>query len=227
MSILRASTPPPPWQRSLGERLSAALKRSLAAYPAAEDSAAPAPRWPVPRAAEAHAAQALAGPDGTLAQLFAQCLRLYREQLQRTPDDDVLRALACFLCACAQALEGHAVTPERWQRTADWLGLWLLPDEAEATAPIEERQQSFERLATLAVAVGEWSVQASRQGETAMASARLMAAEHLRHELDLDAGLLLRALRWQGLISADRNTPSWDDAELPKAPTVRNEDLRL
>lgn len=238
MSLFEAHTPPPACQLALGAQIREALARSTRAHAPASDAGAPPPlhAWPVPAAAEPVAPQALAGADAALASLFARCLQYYRTQLRpalagdtadTATEDDWLAALACFLCACAQSLSGHAVTPERWRAVQQWLAAWVSPPaQADATgADLTSQQHSVERLATLAAAIGEWSVQASRQGSAAIASARLMAGQHLQGELGLDGAALLAAWRVLGLLPG--NAPSWDDAELPKAPTVRVKGQRL
>lgn len=229
MTLFASKTPPDAWQRALGERIAQALALARRAHPAASDGAAPALRsWRVAAAPEPSAPRALAGGQALMQQIFERCLVHYREQLQprsATRDDDVLAALACFLCACVQAIEGHPVTPERWRAAAQWLSTWVLDGEPQRLADTAAQQRFFERMAVLSAALGEWSVQASRQGDAAMASARLMAAQHLQHELGVAADALLQAWRCAGLI--DGNSPSWGRAELPKAPTGRGGARRL
>lgn len=234
------STAPMAWQRSVGQRIAAALASAGVAHAPAADRPAgpagpPASRWRVARAQASGPAPAIpalaraqaADPAGRArAQaLMGRCLQHYREQIR--PDDsedDAGAALACFLAACVQARVGEAVTLPRWQAVLDWLEAWAADGLDWGAAPVAEQRDFFERMACMAVAIGEWSVLASRQGEAAMRSAQALARNSLRAQLDLDLEALATVL--QRLPGAAAN-PSWGDAELPKAPTTREPGRRL
>ncbi len=224
---------PSAWQQRVGRRLADALTHSLvvdaprvdAALPVGERSASP---WCVAPAAASTGAQALARMQARSAReraavqaIFERCLRHYRQVLRGGTEaqDDAAAALACCLAAVLQAVDGHAVTPERWRAIQAWLQTWVLEGLGWNAAPLAERQSFFERMAILAVALGEWSVQASRQGTVAVASARVMARRCLAAELGLDADDLLRAMRCMQIVPTPAADPSWGGAELPKAPT--------
>lgn len=240
-----ASRPPPsPWQQAVGARLATALAGATHAHaPARDGTHAPddAPlrsRWQVaPRRDTTSAAlQALAhaqavDPAGRAraGSLLARCLQHYREQIRPDDeDDDAGVALACFLAACVQAQEGQAVTPQRWRAVHDWVEAWAADGLDWEGTPPDQQADFFERMACLAVAIGEWSVVASRQGAEAMRSAQLLARSSLRAQLGLDLEPLcavLRALDAQPPQAA--GDPSWGDAELPKAPTSTAAGRRL
>jgi hypothetical protein len=130
------------------------------------------------------------------AELLARCLQHYRLQLGGAADeDDVGQALAAYLGACRQAMDQEALTPERWQAVVQWLQAWVMDETPWHDAPLAQRQDAFERFATLAVALGEWTVQASRQGKAAQASATWMARNSLRGQLGLDLPALCAVLR--------------------------------
>jgi len=143
------------------------------------------------------------------------------------PEDDAGAALACFLAACLQGLQGHAVTPERWQALATWVNDFVDAQAAWQAAPAAEQQDFFERMAILAAAVGEWSVQASRQGAAAIAAARAMATQHLKAQLGLDAADWVHAMRHLQIVAGHAANPSWGDAELPTVPAFGVQDHRL
>ncbi|EHR71445.1 hypothetical protein BurJ1DRAFT_2616 [Burkholderiales bacterium JOSHI_001] len=238
---------PPAWQGHWGAQIADAMTRCLSVHPAAvadhsREDASPLVngealcRLPSRAASTAPARlAALQSPPGAgrlqAQQLYERCLAHYRQNLlaalgaDLTSGDDLVGAAACFLAACAQALEGHAVTPERWQALRQWLCEWAPPMDLGNADVLASQQEAFERLATLAAALGEWSVQAQRQGPVAVAGARLMARRWLAQELGIDADALLRALHWQGLVAADN--PSWGGAALPKHRTGQRGGHRL
>jgi hypothetical protein len=245
------TTPLSPWQQAVGRRLAEALARGTTVHPPAHDGPAPDAQAPLrspwrvpPRGAgvPSTAMQSLAreqarDPAGRAqaASLMARCLRHYREQIRPDDDeDDAGVALACFLAACMQAQEGLAVTPERWRAVHDWVQAWAGDDGAAGgpawgTTPPAQQADFFERMACMAVAIGEWTVVASRQGEAAMRSARMFAASSLRAQLGLELPGLSAALA--ACSAAPRAgaaaDPSWGDAELPKAPTTPGAGERL
>jgi hypothetical protein len=229
---------PSAWQQAVGRQLAEALARGAGTHPPARDDAAAgdeAPlrsRWLVARRSSgtpSPALQALArhqAPDpagrAKAGSLLARCLQHYREQIRPDDeDDDAGVALACFLAACVQAQDGLAVTPERWRAVHDWVEAWVADGLDWEGAPADQRGDFFERMACLAVAIGEWSVVASRQGEAAVRSAQLLARTSLQAQLGLSLETLASVVR--GLDAAQprpaAGDPSWGDAELPKAPT--------
>lgn len=236
---------PSAWQQALGERLAAALARGAGAHPPARDGAAVG--GDAPMRSHWHVAARGSGPSAALeglaraqavdavgraraGSLLARCLQHYREQIRPDDDtDDAGVALACFLAACVQAQEGRAVTPERWRAVLDWVEAWVADGLDWAGTPPGQQADFFERMASLAVAIGEWSVVASRQGEAAMRSAQMLARSSLRAQLGLDLEALSATLRGLGPAPAPQaaGDPSWGDAELPKAPTTRAAGKRL
>lgn len=204
---------PSTWQETLGRQLAQALTRGLGAQPPARDGA-PADaeplrsHWRVARQAQGAALsptlQALAHQQAGDAvgraragSLLTRCLQHYREQIR--PDDeaedDAGVALACFLAACVQAQEGRAVTPERWRAVHDWILAWAADGLDWDAVPAGEQAAFFERMASLAVAIGEWSVVASRQGAAAVRSAQMLARSSLQGQLGLEIEALSAVLR--------------------------------
>ncbi|HSI59253.1 MAG TPA: DUF6683 family protein [Ideonella sp.] len=236
MSTSNASPgPPAAWQQAVGQRLAEALARSRSAHAPAHDRPAGAAdqpwvsRWQVaPRSstrsmAELARRQARDPAGRARAQsLFERCLRHYREQLRPLDrQDDAGVALACLLAACIQAQSLQAVTLPRWRAVHDWLEAWVADDLDWDGAPIEQRQDFFERMACLAVAIGEWTVQASRQGEPAIRTAQALARGSLKAELGLSIEQLADGLSGVMAPAGAGTDPSWGEAELPKAPTTR------
>lgn len=242
MSTPDSSSSPSAWQRAVAQRLAIALERGLLVHAPVHDNAADdrplRSRWRLPRAPEGSPSPALqalarlqaADPAGRAraGSLMSRCLRHYREQIR--PDDeedDAGVALACFLAACVQAQEGEAVTLPRWRALLHWIEAWADEGLDWSAAPRSERADFFERMASLAVAIGEWSVVASRQGPAAVRSAQLLARSSLEGQLGLDLRALTAAVRGMPAPSEAAGDPSWGDAELPKAPTVPSEGQRL
>jgi hypothetical protein len=231
----------PAWQREWGRAIALGLSRCLDVHPAAhaegQSGALPQPPlWCVPTRSQPLAAAKLAalhappGPARRQAQQVSeQCLAHYRRHLNAAlgaaPGDDLGGAAACFLAACAQAIEGHAVTPERWLALRRWLQDWAPPQRVGEADVLLQQQEAFERLATLAAALGEWSVQAQRQGASAQASARLTARAWLAQELGVQADALMKTLHWAGIVAAAN--PSWDGTALPKHRTGQTGGHRL
>jgi hypothetical protein len=250
---MTTNSPPSPWQQAVGRRLAHALARGSTVHPPAHDGAAPDAQAPlrspwrvarrgtgVPSAAmQALAREQARDPAGRAqaASLMARCLRHYREQIRPDDeDDDAGVALACFLAACVQAQDGRAVTPERWRAVHDWVQAWAGDGDGDSgsgaawdTTPPAQQADFFERMACMAVAIGEWTVVASRQGESAMRSAQMLAASSLRAQLGLELSALSATLRAGGARAAAgaAGDPSWGDAELPKAPTTPGAGERL
>lgn len=220
---------PNPWQKALGQRLAHALDASkLTHAPLADTGTAPgrmpATRWRLPvrplpqRAAEAALCELLGlGKPGTQGELLKRCLQHYRTQLApRAGEDDLGAALAAYLGACRQAFDHEPLSPERWQAVARWLQAWVIDELPWDEVPLAERQDAFERFAVLAVALGEWTVQASRQGPAQQASATWMARNSLSAQLGLDLPTLCAVLGRQDLAPAAAN-PSAGSSELGAA----------
>lgn len=204
---MKTQAPPNPWQTALGRRLSQALEQSRLAHAPLTDAGAPhealSTRWRLPARAvqQSTAAVALAemlGTGGAPAELLTRCLQHYRTQL--APDrerDDLGVALAAYLGACRQAFDQQPLDLQRWQAVVQWVKAWVIDELPWDDAQLAERQDAFERFAALAVALGEWTVQASRQGGAQQASATWMARNSLRGQLGLDLPALCAVLRAQ------------------------------
>ncbi|KQV88443.1 DUF6683 family protein [Pelomonas sp. Root1237] len=199
---MTTSASPNPWQSALGHRLAQALEQSRFAHAPQADAASElgATRWRLPsRVAEpTGAAAALSEMLGTGAQagLVTHCLQHYRNQLAPgRAEDDLGVALAAYLGACRQAFDHEALSPQRWQAITQWVKAWVIDELPWDDAPLLQRQDAFERLAVLTVALGEWTVQASRQGGAHQASATWMARNSLQGQLGLDLPALCAVLR--------------------------------
>lgn len=205
---------PHPWQTALSQRLAQALAQSRLAHAPLTDTQAdhglPATRWLLPARSlqQCKAADALSemlGVSGPAAKgdLMARCLQHYRKQLAADPTrDDLGAALAAYLGACRQAFDQEPLSPQRWQAATQWLKAWVIDEMPWDDAPLAETQDAFERFAVLAVALGEWTVQASRQGSAAQASATWMARSSLRGQLGVDLPALCAVLRGQDTATA-------------------------
>lgn len=222
---MKATASPNPWQKALGQRLAQALSTARLAHAPQTDAGAPATtHWQLPPrelAAEGvvPALTELLGVAATPA-LFEQCLRHYRQQFgASTGQDDLGLALAAYLGACRQAFDQEPLTPQRWQAIVQWLRAWVLDELPWDDAPQAQRQEAFERFAVLAVALGEWTVQASRQGQAMVASATWMARSSLRGQLGLDLPVLCAVLR--SLDTTTAANPSVPPADLGAAAASR------
>jgi hypothetical protein len=222
---MKATASPNPWQQALGQRLAQALAIArLAHAPQADASASTATHWQLPAREQtadgaAAALKELLGVSATPA-LLAQCLQHYRQQLGAgAAQDDLGVALAAYLGACRQAFDQEPLTPQRWQAIQQWLRAWVLDELPWDDAPLAQRQEAFERFAVLAVALGEWTVQASRQGQAMAASATWMARSSLRGQLGLDLPALCAVLR--SLDTATAANPSAPHADLGAAAASR------
>lgn len=200
---MNTTASPTPWQTALGQRIEQALSQSRLAHAPLSDAAPgePATRWRLPPrpAADNRVAGALGellGGAAAQAELIAHCLQHYRQQLAGgATEDDLGAALAAYLGACRQAMNHEPLTGPRWRAVTQWLKAWVIDELPWDDAPLAERQDAFERFAVLAVALGEWTVQASRQGKAQQASATWMARTSLRGQLGLDLPALSAALR--------------------------------
>lgn len=213
-----------PWLTALSQRLAQAFEQSrLAHAPAADAADADGTRWRLPSravepAAVVGARVALGEILGAAAQdsLLAHCLQHYRSQLAGSSgNDDLGLALAAYLGACRQAFDQEPLSPQRWQAVTQWLKAWVIDEMPWDDAPLADRQDAFERFAVLAVALGEWTVQASRQGTAQKASATWMARSSLARQLGLDLPALCAVLR--NLDGATAANPSALRAELGAA----------
>ncbi|MGQ3053788.1 MAG: DUF6683 family protein [Roseateles sp.] len=227
---MNLSTPPHTWQTALASRLAQALTLSrLAHAPLSDDAAdqaahAGGTRWRLPaRAVQTGNAPAVAlaemlgaGKPAAHAELATRCLQQFRQMdAHGTQDDDLGRALAAYLGACRQAFDQEPLSAGRWQAITQWLKAWVIDEMPWHDVPLAERQDAFERFATLAVALGEWTVQASRQGGANPASATWMARNSLKAQLGLDLPVLCSVLR--GLDTPTAANPSVNGAELGAA----------
>ena len=222
---MNTSASPNPWQAALGQRLAQALEQSRLAHAPLSDAdhEATATRWrlaarPASRAAAAAALSEMlgVGTPATQGDLLKHCLQHYRTRLAGgAAQDDLGRALAAYLGACRQAADHEPLSPERWQAVTQWLKAWVIDELPWDDAPLAERQDAFERFAVLAVALGEWTVQASRQGSAQQASATWMARNSLRGQLGLDLTALCTVLR--GLDAPTAADPSAAAEELGAA----------
>ena len=244
MSTPASPSSPSAWQRAVAQRLALALDRGLLMHAPVhdrteDDDSSLRSRWRMPRtpagSSPSPAVQALArlqAPDpagrARAGSLMSRCLQHYREQIRADDEeDDAGVALACFLAACVQAQEGQAVTLSRWRAVLHWVEAWADEGLVWAAVPPAEQADFFERMASLAVAIGEWSVVASRQGPAAVRSAQLLARSSLEGQLGLELQALSAVVRAIPAPSKAAGDTSWGDAELPKAPTVPPEGKRL
>jgi hypothetical protein len=222
---MKPTASPQAWQQALGQHLSRALSTArLAHAPQADASGPVATHWQLPPRdlAQCGAEPALAELIGVAATrpLLVQCLSHYRHQLAgNAAEDDLGLALAAYLGACRQAFDQEPCTPQRWQAVVQWLRAWVLDELPWDDAPLAQRQEAFERFAVLAVALGEWTVQASRQGQATLASATWMARNSLRGQLGVDLPTLCAVLR--SLDTATAANPSAAAADLGAAAASR------
>lgn len=223
---MKPSATPNPWQAALGQRIVQAIEQSRLAHAPQADASAddriPATPWtlpprPVSQCTAGPALGAMLGLSGPALQaLLSRCLQHWRGQLAGgAAQDDLGAALAAYLGACRQAVDHEALSLPRWQAVARWLQAWVIGEVAWDEAPLAERQDAFERFAVLAVALGEWTVQASRQGPAQLASARLMARTSLQAQLGVELDALCTALRALDVTTAA--TPSAANDELGAA----------
>lgn len=217
--------PPSVWQDVLRNRLAYALTQSRFAHAPLADGGMPAAtRWRLPaRAVQVSdaAAQALAEMlgTGTAAQhreLTKRCLQQYRQMAADGGQDDLGRVLAAYLGACRQAFDQEALSTQRWQAITQWLQAWVIDEMPWDDEPLGERQDAFERFATLAVALGEWTVQASRQGTAELGSATRMARDSLSKQLGLDLPALCAVLKGLDVV------PTVKELRATLAPTAAN-----
>jgi hypothetical protein len=136
--------------------------------------------------------------------LYHRCLVHYRRLRRNEPRpddvDDVGAAVADFVAANMQALHGTAATPAVRLRLERQLAGIVRTSAAWSQADARDRQLYFEKLAVLAVLIGESAVQAVRQGPAAIDNVQRAARHYLRELLGIDpdrltlgdAGLALR-----------------------------------
>jgi len=122
--------------------------------------------------------------------LYERCLAHYRQVLRAEQADagvdDVGAAVAHFVAANMQALHGMAVTAPMLLRLERQLSGVARLSSAWTTASARDRQLYFEKMAILAVLVGESSAQAVLQGPAAVSNVRRAARGYLRELLGLD-----------------------------------------
>jgi len=155
----------------------------------------------LPRAAVplAPARLAAAHPGGATARrqmqaVYERCLAHYREVLR--PDDaargldDVGAAAARFVAANLFALHGEHATPDALLALEAQLAGIVRSSPAWADASARDRQLYVEKLALLAVFVGEVAQQARGQGAGAVENVRRAARTYLRELLGLNPDAL-------------------------------------
>lgn len=222
---MKPTASPQAWQQALGQHLSRALSTARFAHAPQADASGPVgTHWQLPPRdlAQCGAELALVEMIGVAATrpLLEQCLKHYRQQLAGgAVKDDLGLALAAYLGACRQAFDQEPLTPQRWQAVVQWLRAWVLDELPWEDAPLPQRQDAFERFAVLAVALGEWTVQASRQGQAMLTSATWMARNSLRGQLGLDLPALCSMLR--SLDATTAANPSAPPADLGAAAASR------
>jgi hypothetical protein len=122
--------------------------------------------------------------------LYGRCLAHYRQVLRTEQADagvdDVGAAVAHFVAANMQALHGGTVTPPMLLRLERQLAGVVKRSAKWASASARERQLYFEKMAILAVLIGETSAQAARQGPAAVANVQRAARGYLRDLIGLD-----------------------------------------
>jgi hypothetical protein len=181
----------------------------------ADDSAA----LTVPRAAEALGPSRLAqtqpaGPARSEAlALYERCLQHYRDAL-RPQDaaqgfDDVGAAAAYFVAGNLLALTGQQPTAGALLQLERQLRRVLHTSTAWAALDATERQVYVEKLALLAVLVGEAAVQAPAQGPDAVAHVQRAARGYLQELLGLNPDAL--TLGPKGLMLRDAAASSRAD----------------
>ena len=134
--------------------------------------------------------------------LYHRCLAHYRRRTGQanTGVDDVGAAMADFVAANMQALHGTEATPAMRLRLERQLASIVRASAAWSQAHARDRQLYFEKMAVLAVLIGESAMQAMRQGPAAIAHVQRAARQYLRELLGIDpdrltlgdAGLALR-----------------------------------
>ncbi len=201
-------------QATLAQQLSQRLRQALCdaalhlGTPAAGDEPAltvePA-REPIAPALLAAACPGDATARQEMRTLYERCLAHYRH-VRRTRQagacvDDVGAAIADFVAANMRALHGIAVTSAMRLPLERQLAGVLRASATWSSAPARDRQLYFEKLALLAVLIGESATQAVQQGPAAVAHMQQTARRYLRELLGInpdrvtlgETGLVLRA----------------------------------
>lgn len=126
--------------------------------------------------------------------VYERCLVHYREALRPEDEergiDDLGAALARFVAANLFALHGIEATPQALLGLERQLSGVVGLSPAWTQAPVVERQMMFEKVALLAVFVGELAREAPRQGRAAVDNVRRAARAYLHELLGLDPALL-------------------------------------
>ena len=206
------SHPSPAFVEDLSRRLrQATFDAVLGAAAVADDSEA----LTVPRAAEplgpARLAQAQpVGPARAEAEaLYRRCLQHYREAVRPRDAaggfDDAGAAAAHFVAANLMALDGERPTAATLLQLERQLRRVMLASLARDGSPATDRQAYVEKLALLAVLVGESAAQAPAQGPAAVANVQRAARGYLQQFLGLNPDVL--TLGPKGLMLRDPAPP--------------------
>ena len=183
--------------RNVSRRVRQALFDAVMSLGGGGDTRADEPALTVERACPALAPALLAAahPGGEAARadmraLYERCLARYR-QVSRTEQadagvDDVGAAVAHFVAANMQALHGEPATPPTLLRLERQLAGVVRSSATWASASERERQLYFEKMAILAVLIGETSARAVLQGPAAVANVKRAARGYLHDLLGLD-----------------------------------------
>ena len=136
--------------------------------------------------------------------LYERCLARYREQAREQSSasrddsdgakqihlDDAGAALARFVAANLEALQGLYATPPMLQRLGHQLTAVAYASSAWGTASRVDRQAYFEQMAILSVLIHEVSAQAACQGPAAIANVQRAAHGYLQQLLGFDPNRL-------------------------------------
>lgn len=147
----------------------------------------------VPRAAEPLAPALLARSHERAAreaarELYERCLAHYRAQHgSGDDDDDAAAAAAHYVAANLHALSGSPVAPALLPPLQRQLAGIVAVGNDWAAGDLRARQVLFEKLATVAVLVGESTALAVEQGPAALANLRRAARNYLRELLGVEA----------------------------------------
>ena len=192
------SHPSPAFVEDLSRRLrQATFDAVLGSAAVADDSAA----LTVPRAAE---------PLGPARLAQAQPVGPHYREAVRPQDaaggfDDAGAAAAHFVAANLMALEGERPTAATLLQLERQLRRVVLASLARDGSPATERQAYVEKLALLAVLVGESAAQAPAQGPAAVANVQRAARGYLQQFLGLNPDVL--TLGPKGLMLRDPAPP--------------------
>ncbi len=201
--------PTPP---DLTQGLRDAMAASLRALHAAGGSEPPllVPRAPSPigpgQLARSHPGSARERLE--LAALYQRCLQHYRQaaHAEGAPEDsdDLGVALAHFVAANLQALNGTAAPDDALPALARQLAAIVRSSAAWASAPLRDRQAYAEQMAILSVLMADLSQRAQREGPAGIANVQRGARGYLRQLLGLDPDMLALEVSGLGVCDPDR-----------------------